>query len=77
MKDCELKLPFSDLKIDGTTTLAILYHNKSFTEVDSIVSNKKEFFFDQRYVLVAPITEWIKLVDRNENCLPKIDFKAL
>ena len=57
-------MPFTHLNIKGANATAILYHNVPFIEIYSIISQNPDFMFENRYTIVAPITDYIKLSKR-------------
>jgi hypothetical protein len=73
-----IKTPFENLKLKGAIHSGILYHNNRFDELLSVINFNPDFQFSGRYLLVIPITEFIKLTDRNKkNVMSRQYFDSL
>ena len=62
IQDFGLMSPFTHLAIRGSAQLAILYHDIAFNDVLAIISNNKDFCFDEKYIVVIPLTDHVKLL---------------
>jgi hypothetical protein len=66
------------LKLKGAINSAILHHNTRFDELLSVVSYNRDFEFGGKYLLVILITEYIRLIERNQkNIMSESDFNSL
>ena len=78
IKDFGLVSPFTHLTVRGSAASAILYHDNTFNEVQSIISYNKDFNFDDKYIAVVPLTGHVKLCARVKGSkLPEEDLEAL
>jgi hypothetical protein len=62
---CTIASPFVNKKLKGAANCGIIYHNHRFDQLLSIVTNNKEFELGGRQLLILPITEYLKLTERN------------
>lgn len=68
-------MKFQEYKFKTASNTAILYHNQRFEEVLHKVSNRTEFEFEGKHLLVVSVTNYLRLEDYNENT--QVDYEEL
>lgn len=73
-----IRAPLKEVGLKGAQLSGILYHNVPFEDMANVVSYNNDFKFDNRYLLIIFITDFIKLNDRTlTNSLSETDFNSL
>lgn len=76
--DCEIVPKYEKYKFKACNNSAALFHNIRFDLLLNEVAYKKEFEFNNRFVLTILVTPFIRLLDRNNtNLFPEGDFELL
>ena len=64
--ECEVRHKFEKYNIEATANSALLYHDKKFDDMLSLINDNPKFVFGGRGLMMVSVTSYLRLQDRNE-----------